>query len=117
LLALGDRAFINENSRILCRKEILIGAQTAIGWGCTIADTDSHGIYVKEELVNPDASIRIDDKVWICANTTITKGSFIESNCIVGTDSVVLGKKLLSNKVYAGYPLRIVKEFDTWGDL
>ncbi|MEP1870510.1 MAG: acyltransferase [Paraglaciecola sp.] len=114
---IGDSSFINENSRVLCRKKIEIGDDSSIGWHCTIADTDSHGIYINNTLTNPDSSVVIGDKVWVCANTTITKGTLIESNCIVGTNSVVLGKHLLSNNVYAGQPLRKVKEFDSWGSL
>ena len=116
-LSIGDKSFINENSRVLCRKKIVIGAGSSIGWGCTVADTDSHGIYSNGKLINPDAAISIGNKVWICANSTVTKGTTIENNCIVGSNSVVLGKHLISNNIYAGNPIRIIKEFDIWGSL
>jgi len=116
-LKIGASSFINENSRILCRKKISIGHNTSIGWSTTLTDTDSHGIYIDGKVTNPDAELTIGNKVWVCANTTITKGTTIEDNCIVGSNSLVIGKLLKSNTIYAGNPLRIIRNFDTWGHL
>lgn len=116
-LTIGTGSFINENSRIMCNKKVTIGNNTSISWNVNISDTDSHGIYIEKKLINPDSEINIGNKVWICANTTITKGTIIESNCIIGTNSLVVGGKLYSNNIYAGNPLKTIKKFDEWGEL
>ncbi|MDP2485780.1 acyltransferase [Pseudoalteromonas marina] len=116
-LNMGAESFINENSRVMCSKKITIGNNSSISWNVNISDTDSHGIYIEKKLINPNAEIHIGNKVWICANTTITKGTIIESNCIVGTNSLVVGKRLYSNNIYAGNPLKNIKKFDEWGEL
>jgi len=116
-LRIGATSFINENSRILCRKKITIGHNSSIGWNTTLTDTDSHSIYINGAITNPDVEVKIGNKVWVCANTTITKGTIIEDNCIVGINSLVIGKLLKSNTIYAGNPLKIVKNFEEWGGL
>lgn len=116
-LDIGDLTFINENSRIQCLKSIKIGKRCSIAWNCTIIDSDLHGIYINNSLINPNLEIIIEDMVWICSNTTITKGAFIENNCIVGANSIVLRSKLKSNRIYSGSPLKEIKKFDSWGKL
>jgi len=116
-LSIGNRTFINENSRVVCRKKISIGEDCSIAWGVTISDTDSHEVYSGRVLSNPDAVINMGDKVWVCAHSLIAKGSTLESNCIVGAGSVVLGNTLKSGYIYAGNPVKRIKEFDKWGGL
>jgi len=116
-LSIGNRTFINENSRVVCRKNIFIGEGCSISWGVTISDTDSHGIYSDGVLSNSDSAINMGDKVWVCAHTLIAKGSTIESNCVVGAGSVVLGSTLKSGYIYAGNPVKKIEEFDKWGGL
>jgi len=114
-LSIGSRSFINENSRVVCRKNISIGEGCSIAWGVTVSDTDSHGIYVDGQLSNEDAAIAVGDKVWVCAHSIIAKGAILEDNCIVGANSVVLAETLRSGFVYAGNPVKPVKCFDSWG--
>ncbi len=114
-LSIGNRTFINENSRVVCRKNISIGEGCSIAWGVTISDTDSHGIYKGQQLLNPDAAITLGSNIWICAHSLIAKGSTIESNCVVGAGSVILGNTLESGYIYAGNPMKRLKKFETWG--
>jgi len=116
-LSIGNNTFINENSRIQCAKKISIGDSVSISWNCNILDSDLHGIYIEDKLTNPDLEVLIGNKVWVCANTIITKGVIIDNNCIIGSNSVVTRKHLKSNNIYAGNPLRLVKQFDHWGSL
>jgi acetyltransferase-like isoleucine patch superfamily enzyme len=116
-LTIGDNTFVNENSRIYCHLNIVIGKSTSIAWCCTIIDSDLHGIYVKGVLTNRNRRVIIGDNVWICSNTTITKGVVILNNCIVGANSVVgrSDNELESNSIYAGNPIKFIKNFDSWG--
>lgn len=118
-LSIGSGAFINENSRVQCLEKITIGNLTSIAWNCTITDSDLHGIYQNNKLLNPNSQIFIGDNVWVGANTTITKGVVIKSNCIIGANSLVTNKNkaLESNCIYGGNPLKYIKKFDYWGSL
>jgi acetyltransferase-like isoleucine patch superfamily enzyme len=117
ILTIGNDSFVNENSRIQCKNTITIGHSTSIGWNCTICDSDQHGIYIDDKLINKCVPIFIGDNVWICANTSITKGVKINSNCIIGINSLVLCHEYESNFIYAGNPAKKVKTFERWGSL
>ena len=116
-LTIGDNSFVNENSRLQCKNAISIGKSTSIGWSCTISDSDQHGIYIDNILVNKCLPISIGDNVWICANTAITKGATLNDNCIIGINSLVQNKEYQSNYIYAGNPAKQIKTFDRWGSL
>lgn len=112
-LSIGDGTYINEYSRIFCRKEIKIGSRCAIGFNVDIMDSDLHSIYSEKLQINKNESISIADKVWVCAHSTICKGSKVERNVIVGSNSRVSGN-LGSNYIYAGNPLKKIRQFDSW---
>ena len=116
-LTIGDNSFINENSRLQCKNLIYIGESTSIGWNCTITDSDQHGIYINNVLDNKCLPIHIGSKVWVCANTSITKGATLNDNCIIGINSLVQNKEYQSNYIYAGNPAKQIKTFDRWGSL
>jgi acetyltransferase-like isoleucine patch superfamily enzyme len=113
-LKIGSRSYINENSRIQCRKEITIGKDCAISWNCDIMDTDEHLLIIDDRRVNDDSKVTIGNKVWIGCKSTILKGSKIHDNCIIGANSLVRGQ-LKSNTIYAGNPIIEIKQFETWG--
>lgn len=89
VLNIGDKTYINEHSRIQCRKKIDIGKCTAISWGVNIMDTDEHYLVVEGNEKNKVSEVTIGEHVWIGANATILKGSSIGNNSVVGANSVV----------------------------
>lgn len=112
-LLIGNDTFINEDSKIYCRSRIDIGTQCAIGWSCTILDTDIHRIYRGEDYVNQDRAIHIGDHVWIGSNSTILKGANIESNVVIASGTMVRGE-CASGYVYGGEPMKKMNQFDKW---
>lgn len=113
----GDRTFLNENSRVQCLKKITIGSDCSISWDCTIIDSDLHGIYNENILINPNSEVVIGDKVLICSNSTITKGAFIEGNNVIGANSLVGKKRVEKGYIYSGNPLKQIKKIQSWGNL
>lgn len=113
-LKINDYTYINENSRVHCKKCISIGRRCAISWNTNILDTDIHTIqYFKDGKNNHDYGVNIGNEVWIGANTTILKGTVIENNCIVAANSLVMGR-LKSRYIYGGNPCKELKTFETW---
>ena len=113
-LKINDYTYINENSRVHCKKCISIGRRCAISWNTNILDTDIHTIqYSKEGKNNHDYRVNIGNEVWIGANSTVLKGTIIEDNCIVAANSLVMGR-LKSRYIYGGNPCKELKTFKTW---
>ena len=113
ILSIGDQTYINENTRIHCRKYIQIGNKCAIAWNTNILDTDLHTIHYANGKTNNDSNILIGNHVWIGANSTIVKGTTIDDNCIIGANSFVIGH-LVSNYIYAGNPIQQKRIFEYW---
>lgn len=59
--------------------------------------------------------IKIDDNVFVGANTTILANVYIESNVIIGAGSLV-NKDLEGGYVYAGVPAKRICTFDEFVD-
>lgn len=113
-LKINDYTYINENSRVHCKKCISIGRRCAISWNTNILDTDIHTIqYFKDGKNNHDYGVDIGNEVWIGANSTILKGTVIENNCIVAANSLVNGR-LRSKYIHGGNPCQELKTFETW---
>lgn len=113
-LKINDYTYINENSRVHCKKCISIGRRCAISWNTNILDTDIHTIqYFKDGKKNHDYGVDIGNEVWIGANSTILKGTIIENNCIVAANSLVNGR-LRSKYIHGGNPCQELKTFETW---
>ncbi len=120
-ITIGNNTFIG-NSLIACKKEIIIGNNVQIAWGCTFLDHNSHSIdYKQRRLDLTDAlsgeknwqvvvekSISIKDDVWIGFNSIVLKGVTIGQGSIVAAGSVVT-KDIPEFVIVAGNPARIIK--------
>lgn len=113
ILEIGDGTFINEGSKIYCEEGIIIGKNCAIGFDSKLMDTDIHKIIKDNKFMNPNSPIIIGDKVWVGATSIILKGTIIESNTIIGANSLVKNK-CVSNLIYAGIPVKEITCFDSW---
>lgn len=112
-LEIGNGTFINEGAKIYCEEGIKIGKNCAIAFDAKLLDTDIHKIYRNGEQINKNSKIIIGDKVWIGANSIALKGTTIETNTIIGANSLVRGK-CNSNMIFAGIPASVVSEYDNW---
>ncbi len=95
--------------------KLIIGKDCMFSTNIYISTTDSHSIISTEtdRRINPPASVYIADHVWIGYNCTINKGVHIESNSIVGGNSVVT-KDVKPNVIVAGIPAQIIKTDVNW---
>jgi acetyltransferase-like isoleucine patch superfamily enzyme len=85
-IVIGRHVFINENSSIISKEEIIINDNVSIGPNVMIYDHD-HNILEGTGYVK--ASILIDSKVWIGANCVILKGVQIGSGSVIAAGTVL----------------------------
>jgi len=97
-------------------KSITIGADCMFSSNIQIRNGDSHPILNKDTglRINHASSTKIGNRVWLGNGVTVLKGSIIADNCVIGTNSLVTGKCLEENAIYAGTPARKVKEGIRW---
>lgn len=115
-LEIGENFTITAESSIVCHYKIKFGNNILISWENLFLDTDFHQIYnfKNKELINPNKSIVIGNNVWIGCRNTILKGTCINDNCIIGSNSLVNKKIKETNVILAGNPVKIVKENIYW---
>lgn len=110
---IGANNYFNPYGEILrlrCAEEknIFIGDDGMFSSNIEICVSDSHLIFDSKtfQRVNYAKSIYIGDHVWLGRLTGVLKGTKIGSGAIVGTRSVVSGKKIPSNTSWAGAPAK-----------
>ena len=119
-LFIGDNCEMGDMTHIVARERVEIGNDVLIASKCFISDT-SHGNYTGKNQDAPGMPphqrrlvtkpVRIGNDVWIGENVVILAGSEIGDGCIIGANSVVIGK-IPSKTIAAGVPAQIIKFFD-----
>lgn len=105
----NDKSGITSDTKIICAKEIIIGYDVIISWGCYISDTSNH--YINSVInVSP---VHISRHVWISEGCTIGPGTFLGEGCVVGSKSYV-NRSFPKNILLAGCPAIVKKENITW---
>ncbi len=106
---IGANNYFNPYGEILrlrCyeEKNIFIGNDGLFSSGVEVLTSDSHLIFDSDNYkrINYGKSVYIGDHVWIGRLTAILKGCQIGSGAIIGTRSVVSGKKIPSNTSWGG---------------
>lgn len=113
-LSIGDRTFINAESKVFVWDSITIGSHCAIAWNVTIMDCDSHRFIDADGVQRPyQAPVVIEDHVWIGANVMILKGVHIGRGAVVGANSVVT-HHVPAHAFVAGQPARVIKTGIDW---
>lgn len=95
-------------------QKISIGAACLFSTFITIRTSDNHTIFnIEGERINPDQDVIIHDRVWLGREVSVLKGSEIESDCVVGTKSLVTGF-LPKNTISGGIPAKVLKTGTFW---
>lgn len=97
------------NSKVIVGRDCMFSAKIIL------RNSDVHSILdEKNRRINCAKDTIIGDRVWVGYGATILKGSIIENDCVVGTQSVVAGLRISEGSVVAGNPAKIVKQGIHW---
>jgi acetyltransferase-like isoleucine patch superfamily enzyme len=114
-LVLGDNFVISAESSIVSFLNVQFGKDCLLSWDILVMDTDFHNIKNSMgEIVNNPQPIIIGDKVWIGCRCIVLKGTTIPNNCIIGANSLLCKQLEDENCLYAGNPVKCIKEKVTW---
>jgi acetyltransferase-like isoleucine patch superfamily enzyme len=100
---------MNEKSRIVIGSDCL--------WADGLVTTsDFHSVVDLDSglRVNHAEDVLIGNRVWLCKDFLVLKGSQIGNDSVVGAHSVVAGGTYEDNVVIAGNPARVVKRNTRW---
>ena len=122
LLYIGKNCFFNDFDGyktyffVYEHQNIIIGDGCLVSYGCTFRTSDVHLIYDvnSNKRISISKSIVIGDHVWIGQNSLILKGTYVGSGAIIGANSVVSGKKIGSNSIWAGNPVKELRKGIYW---
>lgn len=114
-VTIGKRFYANRNLQIQCYESICFGDDVLFGWNIKVRDTDGHKVLTDGVSNAFMKKIDICNHVWVAADTTILKGTYVNDNCIIACGSIVCGSKFeTKNCLIAGIPARIKKEKIEW---
>jgi acetyltransferase-like isoleucine patch superfamily enzyme len=96
---------------------IRLGDHVEITSGVSFITHDGGAWVFRDEHPTLDvlAPIIVEDNVFIGQNSIVLPGTVIGANCVVGAGSVVRGA-LKANSVYAGVPVRRIKDLSDYQD-
>lgn len=115
-LEIGKQFNITAGTTIICYKKIKFGQNVLISWDNLIMDTDFHKVKSMEsnEILNQDKEIEIKNNVWIGCRNTILKGTYIDNNSIVSTNSLVNSNFKDKTNIIIGDKNKIIKSKIYW---
>lgn len=108
-----NTSFIGRNCVIVSRDNITIEKNCQIAEMVVVRDQD-HNFGMPQKTIEEQgfttAPITIKSNVWLAAKVTVTAGSTVSENTVVGAHTVVRGT-LDANSVYVGVPAKKIKSF------
>lgn len=109
-ISIGDDVYINFGCVILDCAEVSIGANTLIGPNLGIY-APNHAIDAEEQIKGGciAAPVHIGRNVWLGGDVKILGGVNIGDNAIVGTGSIVT-KDIPANVIAVGNPCRVLRQ-------
>ena len=111
-IRIGNQSRIGLSNTIIGPVEI--GNHVHIGQNVVISGLNHNysnvDMLIDEQGINTSL-IKIEDDVWIGANSVITAGVHIGNHCVIAAGSVVRGE-IPAYTVCAGIPAKIIKKYD-----
>jgi acetyltransferase-like isoleucine patch superfamily enzyme len=115
ILILGNKFTVTAETSIIAFSKVQFGNDCLLSWDILIMDTDFHKIIDENgNLINNPKPIILGNRVWIGCRCLILKGTFIPNNSIIGANSIVNKVLVGENCIFAGNPIKCIKEKVTW---
>jgi acetyltransferase-like isoleucine patch superfamily enzyme len=117
---IGKNNYINQviTAIVSEEKNIVIGNNGVFSLGIWFRTADPHLIYdIKtNKRINESKSIYIGDHIWIGQNALLLKGTQVDSGSILGANSVISNKIIHNNEIWAGNPIKFIKNDIFWDE-
>jgi acetyltransferase-like isoleucine patch superfamily enzyme len=116
-VTIGDRTtFVSVYLLCMENKDITIGRHCMFSRDIEIRTSDAHALIDNKKRVrlNPAASVKIGDHVWVGVGAVISKGTVIADDSVVGAKSFVNKTFEEGNVVIGGTPAKIIRRGVTW---
>lgn len=114
-LSVGEKFAISGTTSIVCSYDIRIGNNVQFSWNTLVMDSDAHIILGPDNIGYANSkSILIKDNIWVAANCTLLKGTIIQNNCVVASNSLLNKAYKNSNRIIGGIPASELKEIGGW---
>ena len=111
----GEDVRISSETSIIAYNKIQFGYDCRLAWSVLVMDTDFHKILDEHgKIINESQPIIFGDRVWVGCGSLVLKGARIPNNCIIGAQSLVNKELERENCLYAGNPVKCVKEKISW---
>lgn len=111
IITFGSNFAISGTTSIIASKSISFGDDVQLSWNSLIMDSDAHKIFDEDgNWMNPPCEIRIGNKVWIAACTSVLKGTIIADNSIVASNSLVNKKFNEGDCIIGGQPSKVLRK-------
>ena len=76
-LSIGNNFYCNSGCFLKLTEDTDIGNDCMFGWNITLSTSDGHNVIKGNKHISMQGPINIDDHVWVCSNSTLTKNSYI----------------------------------------
>ena len=116
-VSIGHNTHFSGKIHIACieGRTVNIGKRCLFSNEITFRTGDSHSIINNlGERINQSEDIRIGNHVWVGQKVIVLKGAEIGNDSIIGTASLVTGKKFEDNVIIAGSPAKVIKQGVSW---
>ena len=112
VITIGDSVEINDYCQISAANSIVIGSNCLIASRVFITDHDHvfDGVNPPQKKEIKATETIIEDNVWIGNGVSVLKGSLIPAGSVIAANSTV-NKKLGKPGIYAGSPVKLIREF------
>ncbi|NOY16640.1 MAG: acyltransferase [Gammaproteobacteria bacterium] len=87
--------------------DVIIGPQSYLSAGGNY-HFDQLDIPIREQGINPDGGITLENNIWLGGKVTVLGGVTMESGSIAGAGAVV-NKSIPANAICAGVPAKVIK--------
>ncbi len=109
---IGSFCYINSGCVFYSGSGIQIGNNVLIAANCTFAPVnhafrDPDKLIREQGFLSSRGGIRVEDDVWIGANSVILDGAHLRQGCVIGAGSIVRGE-VPSYAVMGGNPLKML---------
>lgn len=111
-VVIGSSSYINSGCVLYSGSGITIGNNVLIAANCTFAPVnhafrDPDNLIREQGFLPSKGGIRVEDDVWIGANSVILDGAYLREGCVIGAGSIVRGE-IPSYAIMGGNPLKLL---------